>query len=201
MPKSPSRTVAALILAAGSSQRFGSDKRQAFIADGYRVLQSSCATARQAFTDVRVVLREADDAAELGLDHQLQVVRSPHADLGMGHSLASGIAALADSPAEAVAILLGDMPWLSPATLLALAAQAGPQRIVVPMHEGQQGHPVIIGRHFWPQLEQLSGDRGAKALIAAHSDCCVRVDTRDRGILLDADTPDALAQALRDQTC
>lgn len=201
MPQSPSRLVVALILAAGSSRRFGSDKRQALVADGRRVLQSSCATACKAFADVRVVLREADDAAELGLDPQVRVVRSPQAALGMGHSLASGIAALADSPAEAVAILLGDMPWLSPATLLTLAAQAGPQDIVVPMYEGQQGHPVIIGKHFWPQLEQLSGDRGAKALIAAYSDCCLRVKTDDRGVLLDSDTPAALAQALRDQTC
>lgn len=199
MHQPPSRLVAALILAAGSSRRFGSDKRQALITDDLRVLQASCANAHQAFADVRVVLREEDDAAALGLDPQVHVVRSPLADLGMGHSLASGVTALADSTAEAVAILLGDMPWLSPSTLLALAALADPQRIIVPTYEGQQGHPVIIGRQFWPQLQQLSGDRGAQALIKAHSDCCVRVETHDRGILLDADTPDALAQALRDQ--
>ncbi|MCQ9422407.1 nucleotidyltransferase family protein [Pseudomonas sp. LJDD11] len=201
MSPSPSPLVAALILAAGSSRRFGSDKRQALIADGRRVLQSSCTNACQAFADVRVVLREQDDAVALGLDPQVRVVRSPQADLGMGHSLASGVSALTDAPAEAVAILLADMPWLNPATLVALAALAGPQRIIVPMHEGQQGHPVIIGRHFWPQLQQLRGDRGAKALLAAHSEYCVRVETADRGILLDADTPAALAQVLRDQTC
>lgn len=201
MHQSPSRLVAALVLAAGSSRRFGSDKRQELIADGSRVLQRSCANACQAFADVRVVLREQDDPAALGLDTRIRVVHSPQATLGMGHSLASGVTALAESDAEAVAILLGDMPWLNPVTLVQLAALAGPQNIVVPMHEGQQGHPVIIGRQFWPQLQQLSGDRGAKALLAAHSDCCVRIETGDRGILLDADTPEALAQALRDHTC
>ncbi|WP_459744685.1 nucleotidyltransferase family protein [Pseudomonas sp. 3A(2025)] len=187
--------VIALLLAAGSSRRFGSDKRQARLPCGRSVLQVSLDTALRVFGEVRVVLRETDDANALGIAATVPVVRSPQAELGMGHSLASGMAALGDSGAQAVAILLADMPWLKTETLLTLAAHADPQRIVMPMHDGQQGHPVIIGRAFWPLLEHLSGDKGAKAVISAHPQACIRLQTDDPGVLLDADTPAALAAA------
>lgn len=191
----PSTPVIALLLAAGSSRRFGSDKRQARLPCGRSVLQASLDTALQVFSQVHVVLRETDDIDALGIAATVPVVRSPQADLGMGHSLASGIAALGDSDAQAVAILLADMPWLRRETLLQLTAHADPQRIVMPVYDGQQGHPVIIGRAFWPLLEGLTGDKGAKAVIGAHAQACIRVQTDDPGVLLDADTPDALAAA------
>lgn len=191
----PSTPVIALLLAAGSSRRFGSDKRQARLPCGRRVLQASLDMALQVFREVHVVLRDTDDTNALGIAATVPVVRSPQAERGMGHSLASGIAALGDSDAPAVAIVLADMPWLRRETLLQLAAHADPQRIVMPVYDGQQGHPVIIGRAFWPLLEGLTGDKGAKALIGAHAQACIRVRTDDPGVLLDADTPDALAAA------
>lgn len=192
----PSPSVIALLLAAGSSRRFGSDKRQARLPCGRSVLQASLETALRVFSEVRVVLRDTDDTDALGIAATVPVVRSPQADLGMGHSLASGIAALGDSDALAVAIVLADMPWLRRETLLQLVAHADPQRIVMPVYDGQQGHPVIIGRAFWPLLEGLTGDKGAKAVIGAHAQACLRVQTDDPGVLLDADTPAALANGL-----
>ncbi|WP_240995059.1 NTP transferase domain-containing protein, partial [Pseudomonas viridiflava] len=53
-------------------------------------------------------------------------MRSPQADLGTGHSLASGIEATMPSRADAVAVLFADMPWIQPATLQALARMANP---------------------------------------------------------------------------
>lgn len=192
----PSPSVIALLLAAGSSRRFGSDKRQARLPCGRSVLQASLETALRVFSEVHVVLRDTDDADALGIAATVPVVRSPQADLGMGHSLASGIATLGDSDALAVAIVLADMPWLRRETLLQLVAHADPQRIVMPVYDGQQGHPVIIGRAFWPLLEGLTGDKGAKAVIGAHAQACIRVQTDDPGVLLDADTPAALANGL-----
>ncbi|WP_442963067.1 nucleotidyltransferase family protein [Pseudomonas sp. Leaf127] len=192
----PSPFVIALLLAAGSSRRFGSDKRQARLPCGRTVLQASLDTALTAFEEVRVVLRATDGTEALGLPATVQTVRSEQAESGMGHSLASGIRSLADTQAQAVAILLADMPWLRTETLLHLADRAAPQRIVMPVFEGQQGHPVIIGRAFWPLLEGLTGDQGARAVIKAHPEACIRITSDDPGTLLDADTPAALAQAL-----
>ncbi|AVB23149.1 hypothetical protein BKM03_16035 [Pseudomonas avellanae] len=78
-----------------------------------------------------------------------------------------------------------------------LARLADPQRIALPMHEGQRGHPVIIGRRFWRQLLALEGDQGAKALIINNPALCDVMNCDDPGVLRDADTRSALAIACR----
>lgn len=191
----PIPRVFALLLAAGRSRRFEGDKRRATLPCGRTLLRASIDNAQQAFSDVWVVLREEDDADALGVAPDVTVVRSPQADLGMGHSLASGIAALTPSDANAVAVLLADMPWIQPATLRNLAAMANPRRIVLPGHDGQRGHPVIIGRDFWPLLLNLDGDQGARSIIKSHPEHCDVLACDDPGILRDADTRAALALA------
>ena len=185
-------SVVALVLAAGSSVRFGRDKRRAALPDGRSLLVHSVERACTAFDDVRVVLREGEQGEDLGLPAQCRVISNPDFALGLGHSLAAGAASLLDSEAQAVAILLGDMPWIAPATLRKLAAEAGASTIVLPCHGGQPGHPVLFGRDFWPALARLTGDEGARSLVQAHPACCVRLQVADAGVLQDVDRPDAL---------
>lgn len=189
--------VFALVLAAGRSRRFEGDKRQALLPCGRSLLTASLENARTAFSSTAVVLRTDDDTRVLGIPDGVKIIRSEHADLGMGHSLASGIAAAMNSSADAVAVMLADMPWIQPRTLHTLALLANPARMALPLHEGQRGHPVIIGRRFWPALLKLEGDQGAKALIMNSPDLCDIVHCDDPGILRDADTRSALALACR----
>jgi molybdenum cofactor cytidylyltransferase len=184
--------VLALVLAAGQGRRFGSDKRRALLADGTPLLVATLLQAQRNFARVFVLLRDTDDAQHLGVPAGVKVLRCADADLGMGHSLAAGFRALHEQPASAVAVLLGDMPWLGAGTLALLIEQAGPQRIVFPVYQGQRGHPVLFGRQFWPQLQQLNGDAGAKALLAAQPQACMAVMVDDPGVLRDVDTPIAL---------
>jgi len=192
-PEGGAVSVIALVLAAGSSTRFGSDKRRATLADGRSLLAHSVARARAVFDEVRVVLREGERGEDFGLPAGCRVIGSPDAASGMGHSLAVGARSLHDSQAQAVAILLGDMPWIEPATLGRLVGAAHASRIVLPRHAGQQGHPVIFGRDFWPALGQLHGDEGARSVVHAHRGSCVVVELEDAGVLLDVDTPLGLA--------
>lgn len=188
----PSTEVIGLVLAAGRSTRFVGDKRRARLADGRSLLGASLDSARQAFAEVWVVLRPDDDAEDLGIPPGVGIVRSAQADLGMGHSLAAGIRQLLPSSVRAVAILLGDMPWIAPASLHALAQAADPQRIVLPWHAGRRGHPVIFGRRFWPALLLTRGDQGAKALIAANAARCDALQLDDPALLRDVDTREDL---------
>ncbi|MDN6855904.1 nucleotidyltransferase family protein [Pseudomonas sp. CAN2814] len=185
-------TVVALVLAAGQGSRFGADKRRATLPDGRSLLAHSVERALAVFDEVRVVLRDGERAEDFGLPSPCRVIHSPDAALGMGHSLAAGIASLGDSQACAVAILLGDMPWIAPQTLRELTDAASASTILFPLHDGQRGHPVLFGREFWPALTQLSGDEGARVVVQAHRDRCITLEVTDAGVLRDVDTPAAL---------
>lgn len=113
--------------------------------------------------------------------------------LGMGHSIAHGAAhILARFGARALIVALGDMPHLRPATLRALIDQLGddPLAIVAPIFQGQRGHPVVFGAGHLRALTQLTGDRGAFAILEHHRPRLIEVD--DPGVLHDIDTPDDL---------
>jgi len=185
-------TVVALVLAAGVGSRFGADKRRATLPDGRSLLVHSVERAQAVFDEVRVVLRDGERAEDFDLPAGCRIIHSPDAALGMGHSLAAGAASLSDSPAQAVAILLGDMPWIAPQVLRALTEAASASNILFPLHDGQRGHPVLFGREFWPELTQLTGDEGARTVVQANRDRCVTLEVADAGVLRDVDTPDAL---------
>jgi molybdenum cofactor cytidylyltransferase len=72
----------------------------------------------------------------------------------------------------------------------------GGRTICVPVHEGQRGNPVLWPARFFPDLLQLTGDRGARELLASYADHVSLVEMRDAGVILDVDTPQML-QALR----
>ncbi|MDF9756439.1 molybdenum cofactor cytidylyltransferase [Pseudomonas sp. TE6288] len=184
--------VVALVLAAGQGARFGADKRRALMADGRSLLQHSVERALATFDEVRVVLRAGEDTDALGLPAACRIVPSPDAGMGMGHSLAAGAASLRDCDAQAVAIVLGDMPWILPHTYRRLVEAADPAAIVVPRYQGQNGHPVLFGRDCWPALAELSGDEGARSVLQRHRDRVLVLDVDDSGVSRDVDTPAAL---------
>lgn len=181
--------VHALVLAAGYGRRFGADKRQARLPDGTPLLAASLARAARCFARVSVVLRPEDDPVALGVPDGMGIVRCAEAARGMGHSLAAGARTLASADGVALAVLLGDMPWLADATLVALAARAEARRIVFPRYQGERGHPVLFGRRFWPALANLKGDNGARALLQAHPEACLDLTVDDPGVLRDVDAP------------
>jgi molybdenum cofactor cytidylyltransferase len=88
---------------------------------------------------------------------------------GQSSSLRVGLRA-ADERSQAAAVLLGDQPGVSAELIdrLAAAFLAAGARLLRPVYPeagGAPGHPVFLARRLWPQLEQLSGDQGARALL------------------------------------
>jgi molybdenum cofactor cytidylyltransferase len=185
----PCDQVIALVLAAGSSRRFGGDKRMARLADGRGVLESTLVAVAAVFARVYVVLRTEDSAAALGVPPGVGVIRATHATRGMGASLAQAVAELADSEAEALAVFLGDMPWIGATTQRYLCAKVNRSIIVQPHYRRCSGHPVLFGRDFWPALRKLDGDSGARELLREQQASCVFVDVEDPAIHQDIDTP------------
>ncbi len=110
---------------------------------------------------------------------------------GMGDSIACGVAATPD--AHGWLILPADLPLIQPHTLLAVAEALQQHAVVVPRYEGQQGHPVGFAPPCREALLQLTGDQGARSVVAQHTVCSLDVD--DEGCVFDVDTVDVLALA------
>nr|WP_298412066.1 nucleotidyltransferase family protein [uncultured Halomonas sp.] len=190
--------VVALVMAAGLSRRFGSDKRHARLANGRPLLQATLDLAKTNFEATWVVLRQQDNPGELGLDPDINVLHAPGSDIGLGTSLGAAFSALQTQvnarDADAAAVMLGDMPWVSPHTCRTLIDHAHAECIVLPRHQeprykGRPGHPVLFGRAFWPTLGLLSGDTGAREVVKQHASACMVVEVDDPGIHRDVDTP------------
>jgi molybdenum cofactor cytidylyltransferase len=191
-------TAGALIVAAGFARRFGSDKRLYRLSGGEALLITTLRTYRSAFDNVAVVIRHTDSELNRELVKAFGraapiIIPTENAAHGMAASIADGIRALAAW--DYLFIGLGDMPFVTSATLAQLrgamtrARRAGERRIVVPRYDGAAGHPVGFSREFYAELIALSGDRGARSVVAAHPDQVEYLDVDDTGVIADIDEP------------
>jgi molybdenum cofactor cytidylyltransferase len=188
----------ALIIAAGFSRRFGSDKRLFRMQGDEPLLIASLRPYQAVFANVAVVVRSSDSeltqviGARLGR-HLPIIVPTAQAHLGMAASIADGVRTLVDW--DYLFLGLGDMPYVRSETLAKLKTEMDVARldhvprIVVPTYRAEPGHPVGFSREFFAQLIALTGDRGARSVIDAHPTAVRRVDIDDPGIVTDIDQP------------
>ncbi len=169
--------IGAVVLAAGSSSRFGSPKQRLLLGEVVpRVRQST------AVGDLVVVLGAHDVATDA------RAVRCPDWANGPGASLRCGLAALPDG-CEAAVIVLADGPDISPAAIDRVVAawlEQGGEALAA-SYGGIRGHPVLLARALWPRIP----DEGARAIEPLLVACD---DLGDPG---DVDTPDQLPARLR----
>jgi molybdenum cofactor cytidylyltransferase len=110
---------------------------------------------------------------------------------GMGTSIAIGVAATAN--AHGWLILPADLPLIQADTLRCVAQALQTHTVVVPLVNGQRGHPVGFGKVCRDELLALSGDQGAKSVMQRHA--AQTLELEDMGCILDVDTPQTLAHA------
>jgi molybdenum cofactor cytidylyltransferase len=189
-------TSGALIIAAGFARRFGSDKRVFKLNTGEPLLVACLRPYRAVFPNVAVVVRSSDSELTRLISRAFGravpiIVPTDQADQGMAASIADGIRALASW--DYVFLGLGDMPYVRTATLELLRDRMNDARgdalprIVVPMFRGEAGHPVGFSSEFFGELIALTGDRGARSVVAAHPDSVDRVSVDDPGVVTDID--------------
>jgi molybdenum cofactor cytidylyltransferase len=109
----------------------------------------------------------------------------------MGASLACGVAAALDADGWIVA--LGDMPWIAPTAIAAVAdaIKAGAE-IAAPSYRGERGHPVGFAQSYGRALSTLGGDEGARTILAARQWAVRVVEVDDPGVIRDVDQPEDL---------
>lgn len=186
-------TIAAILLAAGFSRRFGAaNKLLAAAADGRPMVRHTAGHILQSMARPLVVVlgHEAPAVQACLQDLDLSFVLAADYAEGIAASVRAGVAAL-PAGCTGVLICLGDMPLVTPQTLNALivTAQTAPSpSIVAPTHAGHRGNPVVWPRAFFPDLLALTGDRGGSALIAAkYPDKLLALEVSDPGVLADFD--------------
>lgn len=184
-------TVGAILLAAGGSRRMGADKLLVDLGGKALGLHALDAIATAGIADPLIAVAPGRRAAALfaGRGRIVEVVDH---ERGQGHSIAAAMRAVPDDW-TAVVICLADMPFVTPATLRALADAASPGVVIRPHLGGQPGNPLVWGRDHFPALARSKGDVGGRAIIAALTVTALNCD--DPGILIDVDTPEALKQA------
>jgi len=185
-----------ILLAAGRGRRFDPagqrNKLLQRLPGGELVVAASARTLLAVFPRV-VAVAPPDDGGVGDVLRQLgcEVTVCPDADGGMGLSLAHAIRHSLDAPGQGWLVALGDMPFVAPATLQALAAaiEEG-AAIAAPLFEGRRGNPVAFGARHRDDLLALDGDQGARRLLAGSP--VAAIDVLDSGILRDIDSPSDL---------
>lgn len=188
--------VTAIVLAAGTSSRMGELKPLLRISERPLLAHVLDSVRHSRVGHVVVVLgAEAERVRrEVPLD-EATVVVNPEYARGMSTSLRAGLHA-APARSEGYLIVLGDQPFVSPATMDALIERGRRDgaKILVPTFRGRRGNPVLVDRSLGAELERVRGDIGCRALFGHHPDELAEVPVEDPGILLDIDTPEQLAR-------
>ena len=185
--------VVAILLAAGSATRFGSDKLLHPLPHGVPIAVQAARHLKTEIAHVVAVVRpRSEDLAELLRREGCEVVVCPNADEGMGASLAC--AARAAGTADGYLVALADMPFVRPTSIAAVRdALASGAPMAAPYFRTRRGHPVGISGRFRSELEALGGDEGARQVLAAHDADLVKVPVGDPGVIRDIDQPGDLA--------
>ena len=191
--------IVGIVLAAGRGARFGGAKLLAPLPTashgagaGTPIGAAAAMHMMSALNDVVAVVRPGDSVLQDALQATgAQIVVCERAIEGMGVSLACGVDACADADGWIVA--LGDMPWISPPTIAAVAdaIKAGAE-IAAPSFRGERGHPVGFARPYGRVLSTLTGDEGARTVLAARQWALQLVEVDDPGAIRDVDLPSDL---------
>jgi molybdenum cofactor cytidylyltransferase len=196
---SASTKAVGLLLAAGRGSRFdpsGAKSKLLQTIDGLPIVCHAAATLLATCTNVLAVVRPHSAELKLWLrEAGCHVVECADAHSGMGHSLAWGLAEAERlyNP-EILVVMLGDMPYVKPATIKTLIYAINDEvQAVAPEFMGRRGNPGVFGKSHFAVLGQCRGDRGAAAVLKPHEVQLINVP--DPGVLNDIDSPADLASA------
>ncbi len=163
--------LAALLLAAGAGRRFGACKQLAPLA-GKPLLRHALENLATVFTDdLFVVLGAHADEIRPQVAYLAAIIEHDGWEAGLGTSIARGVDAVerADSY-DGVLIALADQPALTSDDFGQLLAAFDGNRIVATDYGDRAGVPAVFPAACFARLRQLSGDRGAQAMLQAEAD-------------------------------
>ena len=184
-------TVGGVVLAAGTSTRYGPENKLLTPLSGTPMVERVAETAVESTleTVVAVVGYQRERVAEALPDTVDDVRHNDRYAAGQSASVRHGVGAARRRDWDAVAYLLGDMPFVDVATIdrLVDTYRSSAASIVAPRYDHRRGNPVLFGRPHFDRLGDLSGDRGGREILRDGAGIRL-VDVADRGVVRDIDT-------------
>jgi len=194
--------IAALVLAAGESSRMGTDKARLSYENSTFLETILTTLAKAGIERVAVVLghhaEEIRRAMDLGA---AEVVINRDYRRGQTSSLQAGLKALKSPELEAIIVCLVDHPTVSAQTFRRLVDSFWQSRapVVIPTYQGRRGHPVVMARALFEELDSLGPDAGANTVVHKYQAATQFVAVNDPGVLVDIDDPESYQRLIEGQ--
>lgn len=190
-----------ILLAAGKSTRFGSNKLLHLLPDTQQAIAvQSARNLMQALPNSIAVVRPEDSELKSLLSKTgIQIIDNPVADAGLSSSIRCGVElSTAEKPQNASIlkgwiVALADMPYILPDVYLDVASKiSGGAMICAPEYQGKRGHPVGFSYRLIEEILTLQGDEGARSLLVKYTSQLTLINASTDGILKDIDSPEDL---------
>jgi molybdenum cofactor cytidylyltransferase/nicotine blue oxidoreductase len=181
--------IAGAVLAAGSGTRMGGPKAE-LVVDGERLLDRTVTTLRRAGCDPVIAVVRA------GTEEVAGAVAVVNPDPARGQRSSLELAIAAAESADAVAVVLVDVPGIGADAVRAVVEAWRPGRIALARYGTVRGHPIVMAPGLWREALALAGpDEGARALLRERADQVDEIAAL--GDPADLDTPEDLARWAR----
>ena len=193
--------IVAVVLSAGESSRMGRPK--ALLPVENQTFIERIVSALRGGSIQRVIVVLGHNAEQLRPSIEplgVEIVVNPDYKQGQLSSLQTAVRFLENDPScDGMMVHLVDHPYLSPQLVETLVRRfnESKKRIALPVHSGKRGHPVIFSRALFAELLNAPMDQGAKAVVNAHRAETLEVETDEKGITLDIDTPELYRQHVK----
>ena len=190
--------LAAMILSAGASSRMGRPKALLPYREGTFLEHLIEVTRHPRISVTRVVLGAGAEVirAIAKLDASV-VVLNPDWEQGQLSSICAGIRSLEGIETDGIVLCPVDHPLVSARLVSELIERFYEARksIVVPTYKGRRGHPAIFSSEMFGELLAAPADKGARAVVWAHSADVLELPTDEEGVVLNINDPDMLSRA------
>lgn len=190
-------TIHILIPAAGASSRMRGRDKLLEPVRGKPILRHVVDIALETGAPVTVTLPPDSPARQAALSGApVRIMEVPEARLGMAWSIRRGLAAILEGevgPQDGLMVLPADMPGFSAKALNELVARFRLEPGLIwrgGTVEGAPGHPALFPRELWPELAEIEGDAGGRAVIQRHKHRERVVPLPGSMAVLDLDTPE-----------
>ena len=181
-----------VMLAAGNSRRFGSNKLMYEI-DGMsmylRTLNQLQAAVSELGNCELIVVTQYKEIAAKARALGAKVLINPQPERGISSSMQIGLAAAKES--AACLFTVSDQPWLSAETIVRLVhkLQSESKGMACTIWAQKTGNPCIFSRKYYQELMEITGDKGGKQIINRHPEDVTYLEIEDEKELVDVDVP------------